>query len=338
MTGCPRSSATIVPDTERPVKCSTTLLLDDTPARTTLLLNDNPAQRHSQAGCMSLGPNLYWDYGSSHRLTRPNQRQARGAPCCGENSAYTGWRPGWAACWAASRRPSPRRPSQSIWARTAARSCYRASGFLHGFSGDGQLPPDGMVVPLKVRLHRTRPGTTWSQAERMKKLGIQQQIVVSDGWGYGREHPGDDGQWAKWEDFVTHMVQEAQRRGLKLAVGHLERARPPLLLAALARAVQRDLAAGVTLKIRQADPGAVIVGPSWSNVHPGQPRFTAFIRFCNGRQVAARLRLLALPPRRGQGGRRVPQAAGGRGDSREGPDGQRVLPGRRAIRRAKRRG
>ena len=38
---------------------------------------------------------------------------------------------------------------------------HRASGFLHGFSHDGQLPPDSMIVPLKVRLHRTRPGTTW---------------------------------------------------------------------------------------------------------------------------------------------------------------------------------
>ena len=37
---------------------------------------------------------------------------------------------------------------------------HRASGFLHGFSHDGQLPPDKMIAPLKVRLHRTRPGTT----------------------------------------------------------------------------------------------------------------------------------------------------------------------------------
>jgi len=63
---------------------------------------------------------------------------------------------------------------------------HRASGFLHGFSDDGQLPPDSMIAPLRVQVHRTRPGTTWAQAERMKKLGIQQQVVVSDGWGYGK--------------------------------------------------------------------------------------------------------------------------------------------------------
>ncbi len=50
---------------------------------------------------------------------------------------------------------------------------HRASGFLHGFSNDGRLPPDSMIAPLKARLHRTRPGTTWVQAERMKKLGIE---------------------------------------------------------------------------------------------------------------------------------------------------------------------
>ena len=92
---------------------------------------------------------------------------------------------------------------------------HRASGFLHGFSNDGQLPPDRMIAPLKARLHRTRPGATWAQAERMKKLGIEQQVVMSDGWGYGKEHPGDDGQWAKWEEFVVRMVREAQQRGLK---------------------------------------------------------------------------------------------------------------------------
>ena len=41
---------------------------------------------------------------------------------------------------------------------------HRASNFLHGFSHAGQLPPDNMIVPLKVRLHRTRPGTAWAQA------------------------------------------------------------------------------------------------------------------------------------------------------------------------------
>src|SRR5208282_1942114 len=69
---------------------------------------------------------------------------------------------------------------------------HRASGSLHGFSHDGRLPPDSMIAPLKARLHRTRPGTTWAQAERIKNLCIEQQVVISDGWGYGKEHPTDD--------------------------------------------------------------------------------------------------------------------------------------------------
>ena len=161
---------------------------------------------------------------------------------------------------------------------------HRASGFLHGFSNDGQLPPDSMIAPLKARLHRTRPGTTWAQAERMKKLGIEQQVVISDGWGYGKEHPGDDGQWAKWEEFVVRMVQEAQKRGLKPQWdiwnepdhGFFWKRSPEQFNETWRRAY---------LKIRQTDPQAVIVGPSWSNVHPGQPRFTAFIRFCKDNKV-----------------------------------------------------
>ena len=118
----------------------------------------------------------------------------------------------------------------------------------------------------------------------MKKLGIEQQVVVSDGWGYGKEHPGDDGQWAKWEEFVVRMVQEAQKRGLKPQWdiwnepdhGFFWKRSPEQFNETWRRAC---------LKIRQTDPQAVIVGPSWSNVHPGQPRFTDFIRFCKENKV-----------------------------------------------------
>jgi Glycosyl hydrolases family 39 len=161
---------------------------------------------------------------------------------------------------------------------------HRASGFLHGFSHDGQLPPDNMIVPLKARLHRTRPGTTWAQAERMKKLGIEQQLVISDGWGYGKEHPGDDGKWVKWEEFVVRIVQDAQKRGLKPQWDiwnepdhHFFWQRSPEQFNETWRRAY--------LKIRQADPQAIIIGPSWSNVHPGQPRFAEFIRFCKENKV-----------------------------------------------------
>ncbi len=161
---------------------------------------------------------------------------------------------------------------------------HRASGFLHGFSNDGQLPPDSMIVPLKARLHRTRPGTTWAQAQRMKKLGIEQQVVVSDGWGYGREHPGDDGQWPKWEEFVVRMVREAQQRGLKPQWDIWNEPDHGFFWNRSAEQFNETWRRAC-LKIRETDPQAVIVGPSWSGVHPGQPRFTAFIRFCKDNKV-----------------------------------------------------
>jgi hypothetical protein len=161
---------------------------------------------------------------------------------------------------------------------------HRASGFLHGFSDDGQLPPDNMIMPLKTRLHRTRPGTTWVQAERMKKLGIEQQVVVSDGWGYGKEHPGDGGQWAKWEEFVVHMVKDAQKRALKPQWDIWNEPDHGFFWKRSAEQFNETWRRAY-LKIRQADPQAIIVGPSWSSVHPGQPRFAAFIRFCKDNKV-----------------------------------------------------
>jgi hypothetical protein len=161
---------------------------------------------------------------------------------------------------------------------------HRASGFLHGFSDDGQLPPDNMIVPLKARLHRTRPGTTWAQAERMKKLGIEQQVVVSDGWGYGKEHPGDNGQWAKWEEFVVRMVHDAQKQGLKPQWDIWNEPDHGFFWKRSGEQFNETWRRAY-LRIREADPQAVIVGPSWSGVHPGQPRFTAFIRFCKDNKV-----------------------------------------------------
>ncbi|MGA2622010.1 MAG: hypothetical protein ABSF26_30790 [Thermoguttaceae bacterium] len=161
---------------------------------------------------------------------------------------------------------------------------HRASGFLHGFSDDGKLPPDSMIVPLNTRLHRTRPSTTWAQADRMKKLGIEQQVVVSDGWGYGNEHPGDNGQWAKWEELVVRMVQDAQKRGLKPQWDIWNEPDHDFFWKRSAEQFNETWRRAC-LKIRQVDPQAVIVGPSWSGVHPSQPRFTAFIRFCKDNKV-----------------------------------------------------
>jgi len=153
------------------------------------------------------------------------------------------------------------------------------SGFLFGFSEDGLEPPDRAVVPLKIRLHRTRLSLAKAQAGRMKSLGFGLQVVVSDDWGYGQAHPGDNGDWAGWETHLRHQVNGAREAGLQVQYdiwnepdnGVFWRRTPEQFLETWRRACH---------VIRAAEPSAVIVGPSWSNVHPGQPRFDDFLCYC----------------------------------------------------------
>ncbi len=154
-----------------------------------------------------------------------------------------------------------------------------ASGFLFGFSDDGLEPPDAAVLPLKIRLHRTRLSLAKAQAARMKSLGFGLQVVVSDDWGYGQTHPGDNGDWARWENHVRHQVDVANEAGLRVQFDiwnepdhHLFWQRTPERFLETWRRAYRA--------IRAAEPSAVIVGPSWSDVHPGRPRFDDFLRYC----------------------------------------------------------
>jgi hypothetical protein len=110
---------------------------------------------------------------------------------------------------------------------------------------------------------------------RRKTTHVGYRVVATNapfgGWGYGKEHPGDEGKWAKWQVFVVRMIQEAQKRGLNPQWdiwnepdhGFFWKRSPEQFNETWRRAC---------LKIRQTDPQAVIVGPSWSNVHPRQPR------------------------------------------------------------------
>jgi len=91
-----------------------------------------------------------------------------------------------------------------------------ASGFLFGLSDDGLEPPDSAVLPLKIRLHRTKLSLAKAQAARLKSLGFQLQVVVSDDWGYGQAHPGDKGDWSRWETFLRHQVEIARQARLQL--------------------------------------------------------------------------------------------------------------------------
>ncbi len=154
-----------------------------------------------------------------------------------------------------------------------------ASGFLYGFSADGSAPPDDAVLPLNVRFHRTRIEDTIAQAPRLKVLGVQQQVVLSDAWGYEGPYPGDHGDWAKWEQFVLRQVDLLREAGVQAQYdvwnepdhGYFWRRTPEQFLETWTRACR---------VLRRADPSAVIVGPSWSNVRPGDGRFNAFLLHC----------------------------------------------------------
>ena len=161
---------------------------------------------------------------------------------------------------------------------------YRASGFLHGFTDDGLVPPDAAVTGVKMRLHRSRPNATWKQAARLKGLGVVQQVVISDGWGYGKEHPGDNGNWEKWETFVARMVTEAKTRGLDPQWDIWNEPDHKFFWQRTPEQFLETWKRGYR-KIREVAPDAVIVGPSWSAIRPGHPRFTGFVLYAKANKV-----------------------------------------------------
>ncbi|HXP63178.1 MAG TPA: hypothetical protein VN829_21935 [Dongiaceae bacterium] len=158
------------------------------------------------------------------------------------------------------------------------------SGFLYGFSADGLEPPDSAVAPLNIRLHRTRIEHTLAQAQRLKALGIQQQVVLSDAWGYGDAHPGDYGNWNKWEKFIRRQLDLVRQAGVQVQFdiwnepdhGRFWNRTAEQFLETWTRAYRT---------LRAADPSAIIVGPSWSAVRPGEPRFDNFLLHCKAHHV-----------------------------------------------------
>jgi len=163
---------------------------------------------------------------------------------------------------------------------------YRASGFLNAFSMDGKHPSDDMVVPLRIQLVRTGNLHTWGQADRMKALGIKQQLIIT-GWGSGvdKEHPGDNGNWKRWEDLVADWVRKTKARGIRVQwdlwnepdYEYFWRRSQEQFDEAWKRAYR---------VIRRLDPEAPIVGPSWSGVTKvGSERFVNFLKFCKRNQV-----------------------------------------------------
>ncbi len=159
---------------------------------------------------------------------------------------------------------------------------YRASGFIHGFNADPVSPPDSMVVPLNIQLNRTYPSAAWDQRERMATLGITQQVVISDGWrSLGLGLPGANGNWSPWEDFVEDLVEDWFALGLHPQWDIWNEPDQDSWQTGQFNELWRR----AYLKIRQVDPQAVIVGPSWGHTYPGDDDFDDFLGYCKSSNV-----------------------------------------------------
>ena len=147
---------------------------------------------------------------------------------------------------------------------------YRASGFLHGMTGDE--PPDHLVAPLKPKLFRDwadGPVGAFATNPRVQRLGARQQLVVSDSWGdrygFGRSQhwPGDGGDWAEWENLVADLVTRAKGQQCVFEWDIWNEPDTETFWGRDQSQFYETWRRGY-VKIREFDPEAVIVGPSLS--------------------------------------------------------------------------
>ena len=145
---------------------------------------------------------------------------------------------------------------------------YRASGFLHGMTADE--PPDRLVAPLKPKLFRDwaeGPAGAFATNRRVRRLGAHQQLSVCDSWSdrYGfsesQHWPGDGGDWSEWENLVADLVTRAKGQGCVFE-WDIWNEPDTNLFWGRDRAQWYETWRRGYLKIREFDPGAVIVGPS----------------------------------------------------------------------------
>jgi len=137
---------------------------------------------------------------------------------------------------------------------------YRASGFLHGMAVT--IPVQALVEPLKPKLFRGAEGRGRAFAiyQRAKGLGARFQLVVSDSY-WDRKWPETASNWKRWEATVEDLVQGAKENGCTFEwdiwnepeIDYFWEVDQARFFETWRRTV---------LKIRELDPGAVIVGPS----------------------------------------------------------------------------
>ncbi|MEV4754308.1 hypothetical protein AB0J86_04215 [Micromonospora sp. NPDC049559] len=170
------------------------------------------------------------------------------------------------------------------------------AGFLYGLNQDGSGPADSLLEPLRPTLfrgggarlaghgwlgdgyragtgYRTRITSALAQARRVTGAPYQAtyHLLVSDLWGADTEQPAntvypcENGDCANWRTFVGQVVSDVRASGLRVrydiwnepdGIGFWPRG--------VNSAQYYQMWNTAVSEIRRLDPGATIVGPSYS--------------------------------------------------------------------------
>jgi hypothetical protein len=161
---------------------------------------------------------------------------------------------------------------------------HAASGFLHGFARDGLSPEPSVVEPLNINIVRY-PAGRMGMTERFVEEGYTLHPLFSDDWGYS-DDPGVNN-WADWEALVEGFVTEYTDMGLK-PLWDIWNEPDHGMFWHWSREHFFETWRRAYVKIREIDPDALIVGPSWSGIKPlGDTRdqFLEFLQFAKDNNV-----------------------------------------------------
>lgn len=145
-------------------------------------------------------------------------------------------------------------------------AAFRSSGFLHGISPSA--PPRELVEPLKPRLFRATakdvglldsPGIY----ERAASMGASIHVDLSSSYGCPASGPcpGDDGDWSEWDKVIDRLLSARKQKRYRV---QWDIWNEPNLAEYWGRDHERylEMWRRTVKRIRAADPGSEIVGPS----------------------------------------------------------------------------
>ena len=181
---------------------------------------------------------------------------------------------------------------------------YKATGFLYGLSADGKLPLDPLLSDLKPKLFRggaiyhsgpawAKPGLSTAdreagylarfnsvkaQYDRVSALGANYYFLLSDTFCgdktvTGNNHiayPGDNDDWILWENFLKRAAADKIANNMdrirydiwnEPESGYFWSKGPERYYQMWKKAVEI---------LREADPNAIIVGPSYGGFNQSQ--------------------------------------------------------------------